>query len=104
MQIVQGDRPLLEKLSKTEKETGNGEQKWQKAHRPTLPECATCRKTNHSAKKCRKGTGEHLRPKRSKPKTKPSPRPGYEESPNINDKQSSAASGHNISQKPDSKN
>ena len=75
-----------------------------KPQRPTYPLCPTCSKTNYSAENCWKGTGAHLRPKRNKPKTKPSPRPGDEASPNINDKQSTATSGHIISQKPDSKN
>ena len=75
-----------------------------KPQRPTYPECPTCSKTNHTAEKCWKGAGAHLRPKRNKAKTKPSPRPGDEASPNINDKQSSAISGHIISQKPNSKN
>ena len=75
-----------------------------KPQRPTYPECPTCSKTNHTAEKCWKGAGAHLRPKRNEAKTKPSPRPGDEASPNINDKQSSATSGHIISQKPNSKN
>ena len=56
------------------------------------------------AEKCWRGTDAHLRPKRNKQITKRSPRQGYEASSNIKDKQSSATSGHTISQKPDSKN
>ena len=90
--------PKLKKKRKIEVKIGK------KPQRPTYPECPTCSKTNHTAEKCWKGPGVHLRPTRKKPKTKPFPRPGDEASPNINDKQSSATSGHIISQKPNSKN
>ena len=90
--------PKLKKKRKVEDKSDK------KPQRPTYPECPTCSKTNHTAEKCWKGAGAHLRPKRNEAKTKPSPRPGDEASPNINDKQSSAISGHIISQKPNSKN
>ena len=36
--------------------------KGQTPHRPTYPESTTCRKTNHLAEICWKGTGAHLCP------------------------------------------
>ena len=100
MRILLGDKPFLEKLSKTEKKLKMEHKSDKKHQRPTYPECPKCSKTNRTAENCWKGAGAHLRPKRNQPKTNPSHRPGDEGGPNINDKQSSATSGIIISQKP----
>ena len=47
MLILQGRRPFLEKLSKTQKEEGKRGQNDKKPQRTTYPECPTCSKTNH---------------------------------------------------------
>ena len=40
-----------------------------KPQHQTYPDCPTCSKTNHSAEKCWRGAGAHLRLKRSRQNT-----------------------------------
>ena len=86
--------PKLKK--KKELEDKNGK----KPQRPTYPECPTCGKKNHLVERCWKGTGAHLRPKRTRPENKADDTSGDEKS----SKKSTSPETTSSSQSPSRKN